>query len=104
MKHGAVVRAVRVASGVVGSGRWRRDCNRLEETKGLVVVPMAGGGRTRRHVRSVGGAWGFLGGVLEDRPTGLDGFFQYEGSGIGDETQKRDLRVCLDVFQILGFR
>ena len=46
----------------------------------------------------VGGAWGVSGGDLDDRPTGLDGFFRYEGSGIGGEIQKCDLRVCLDVF------
>ena len=35
---------------------------------------------------------------------GSDGFFRYEGTGVGGETQKRDLRGCFDVLQILGFR
>ena len=34
------------------------------------------------------GAWVVSGSVLEDRPTGLDGFFWYEGTGVGGETQK----------------
>ena len=43
-------------------------------------------------------------GFLEDRATRSDRYFRYEGSGVGGESRNRDLRVCLDVFQILGFR
>ena len=33
--------------------------------------------------------------------TQVDGFFRYEANGMGGETQKRRLRLRLDVFQIL---
>ena len=48
-----------------------------------------------------GDAWGFFGGDLEVRPTGLDEFFRYERTSVGGESQKRDLRTRLAVFQIL---
>ena len=61
-------------------------------------------GSERRRVADVGGAWGFSGWFLEDRPTGLDGFLRYEANGMGGETQKCRLRLRLGVFQILGIR
>ena len=72
-------------------------------------LKVAGGGGAatgnyRRRVEASGGAWRVSECFLEDRPTGSDGYFRYERSGVGGESRNRDLRVCLDVFQILGFR
>ena len=62
-----------------------------------------GVGNQRRRLGPLGGVWGFSGGDLEVRPTGLDGFFQYKGIGVGSENQKYDLWVRLAVFQILKY-
>ena len=55
-------------------------------------------GRVRRHVAASGGACGLSESPLVILKTQVDGFFRYEASGMGGETQKCSLRLCLGVF------
>ena len=90
---------------VVGWRRFRRDWDFLDWTISLVVVITGKGARasesSRLRVVGVCGAWGFYGGPLMILKRGFNGFFRDEGSGVGGESQKWDLRACLALFQFL---
>ena len=61
-------------------------------------------GSERRRVGSLGGACGYSGSPLVVLKTQVDGFFRYGANGMGGETQKCSLGLCLGVFQILESR